>query len=42
MFRFILSRLLQAIPVLFIIASITFFMVRLAPGGHSQRKNYSS
>jgi len=33
MFRFILSRLLQAIPVLFIIASITFFMVRLAPGG---------
>ena len=33
MIRFIFSRLLQAIPVLFIIASITFFMVRLAPGG---------
>ena len=33
MHRFILTRLLQAIPVLFIIASLTFFMVRLAPGG---------
>jgi oligopeptide transport system permease protein len=33
MLRFILIRLLQAIPVLFIIATITFFMVRLAPGG---------
>ena len=33
MIRFIFSRILQAIPVLFIIASITFFMVRLAPGG---------
>ncbi|MDC0144013.1 ABC transporter permease subunit [Verrucomicrobia bacterium] len=33
MIRFILIRLLQAIPVLFIIATITFFMVRLAPGG---------
>ena len=33
MLRFILTRLLQAIPVLFVIASLTFFMVRLAPGG---------
>ena len=33
MHRFIFMRLLQAIPVLFIIASLTFFMVRLAPGG---------
>ncbi|MBT5321786.1 MAG: ABC transporter, partial [Verrucomicrobiales bacterium] len=33
MIRFILIRLLQAVPVLFIIATITFFMVRLAPGG---------
>ncbi len=33
MIRFILLRLLQAVPVLFIIATITFFMVRLAPGG---------
>ncbi len=31
--RFILVRLLQALPVLFIIATLTFFMVRLAPGG---------
>lgn len=33
MFRFILNRLLQMIPVLFIIATVTFFMLRLAPGG---------
>ena len=33
MLRFILTRLLQAVPVLFVIATITFFMVRLAPGG---------
>jgi len=32
MLRFILTRLLQAIPVLFIIATLTFFMVRFAPG----------
>ncbi len=31
--RFILTRLLQAVPVLLIIATLTFFMVRLAPGG---------
>jgi oligopeptide transport system permease protein len=30
--RFIIVRLLQAIPVLWAIATITFFMVRLAPG----------
>ena len=32
MLRFILRRILQAIPVLIIIATLTFFMVRLAPG----------
>ena len=33
MLRFILRRLLEMIPVLFIIATATFFMMRLAPGG---------
>jgi oligopeptide transport system permease protein len=33
MLRFIARRLLQMVPVLFIIATLTFFMVRLAPGG---------
>ena len=33
MLRFIARRLLQAIPVLFIVATLTFFMIRLAPGG---------
>lgn len=32
MLRFIFTRLLQSIPVLFIIATLTFFMVRFAPG----------
>ena len=32
MFKLIFRRLLQAIPVLFCIATITFFMVKLAPG----------
>jgi oligopeptide transport system permease protein len=42
MFRFIFSRLLQAIPVLLIIATATFFMVRLAPGGpFSQERQVS-
>lgn len=42
MFRFIFSRLLQAIPVLFIIATATFFMIRLAPGGpFSQERQVS-
>ncbi len=31
--RYILIRCLQAIPVLFLVISITFFMVRAAPGG---------
>ena len=34
MLRFILSRLLQTIPVLFIVATLSFFMVRSVPGGH--------
>ena len=33
MVRFVARRLLQMIPVLFIIATMTFFMLRLAPGG---------
>jgi len=33
MFTFIFKRILQAVPVLFIVATITFFMIRLAPGG---------
>ncbi|MEY4489667.1 MAG: hypothetical protein RIQ79_2175, partial [Verrucomicrobiota bacterium] len=33
MFRFILNRLLQTIPVLLVIATVTFFMLKLAPGG---------
>jgi oligopeptide transport system permease protein len=32
MFRFIAHRALQMVPVVFIIATVTFFMVRLAPG----------
>lgn len=31
--RFILYRLLQAIPVLLVVVTATFFLVRLAPGG---------
>jgi oligopeptide transport system permease protein len=33
MLRFIVRRLLETIPVLFILATVTFFMMRLAPGG---------
>ncbi len=33
MFKFILYRLLQSVVVLFAILTVTFFMVRLAPGG---------
>ena len=33
MLRFIARRFLETIPVLFIIATATFFMMRLAPGG---------
>ena len=33
MAKFILGRILQAIPTLFIIAALTFFMTRMAPGG---------
>ena len=33
MFVFILKRVLQAIPVLLLVATVTFFMVRAAPGG---------
>jgi oligopeptide transport system permease protein len=33
MTRFIVRRLFETVPVLFIIATMTFFMARLAPGG---------
>lgn len=33
MLKFILKRILEAIPVLWIIATLTFFMLHLAPGG---------
>ncbi len=33
MLRFIAIRLVQAIPVLFVVATLTFFMLKLAPGG---------
>ncbi len=33
MLRFVLRRLLQTIPVLFVIITATFFMVRFVPGG---------
>ena len=33
MVKFILIRILQAIPTLFVIATLTFFMTRMAPGG---------
>jgi oligopeptide transport system permease protein len=33
MWRFILGRLVQAIPVIFIVITATFFLVRAAPGG---------
>jgi oligopeptide transport system permease protein len=33
MLRFILNRLFQAVPTLLAIATLTFFLIRLAPGG---------
>jgi oligopeptide transport system permease protein len=33
MFRFILKRILQTIPVMLIVATLTFFMMKKAPGG---------
>ena len=33
MFRFVVRRLLQTIPVLYVIITATFFMVRFVPGG---------
>jgi oligopeptide transport system permease protein len=33
MLKFILNRLLQAIPVILVVVTVTFFLVRLAPGG---------
>ncbi len=40
MAKYVLKRLLGAIPVLWIIATLTFFMIRMAPGGpFAQEKN---
>ncbi len=33
MWRFVIGRLLQAIPVIFVVITATFFLVRAAPGG---------
>ena len=33
MIKFLLSRLLQAVPVLIIVITATFFIVHAAPGG---------
>ena len=33
MLRFILKRLLEAVPVLFVVATLAFFLARFAPGG---------
>ena len=33
MFKFIIFRFLQAIPVLLIVVTVTFFLIRMAPGG---------
>ena len=33
MLRFIISRLLQAIPVLLVVISVTFLLIHSAPGG---------
>ena len=33
MIRFFVSRILQAIPVVFIVITATFFLIRVAPGG---------
>ncbi|MBD3319532.1 MAG: ABC transporter permease subunit [Chitinivibrionales bacterium] len=42
MLSFIVRRVIETIPTLFIIATLTFFMVRLAPGGpFSSEKNVS-
>tara|TARA_Y100000739_G_scaffold227319_1_gene236567 strand:+ start:73 stop:993 length:921 start_codon:yes stop_codon:yes gene_type:complete len=38
MWKLIFLRLLKAIPVLFVIATITFFMLRLTPGGPFDRE----
>jgi len=34
--RFVVRRLLAMIPTLWVVATITFFMIRLAPGGPFQ------
>jgi len=33
MWRFVGGRLLQAIPVILVVITVTFFLVRVAPGG---------
>ena len=38
MLRFVLGRILVAIPTLFVIVAVTFFMMRLTPGGPFDRE----
>ena len=38
MIRVVFRRLLEAVPVLFVIVTLTFFLVRLAPGGPFDRE----
>ena len=33
MFQFVLKRIVHSIPVLFLVATLTFFIIRVAPGG---------
>lgn len=42
MLKFIVIRLLQAIPVLLVISTLTFFMVRLAPGDPFMQERQAS
>ena len=42
MLRFVARRIVETIPVLFIIATLTFFMMRLAPGGPFDKEKAST
>src|SRR5438552_2460218 len=42
MLRFVARRIVETMPVLFIIATLTFFMMRLAPGGPFDKEKAST
>jgi oligopeptide transport system permease protein len=42
MTRFLLRRLLEIVPVLFVVATLSFFLVRLAPGGPFSKSRVAS